>query len=154
MNQAHLHLLLNHVPPLGTLFALVLLVIAGLRRSDEMFRGALILLVVVGLAAIPTYLTGEPAEDQVMGMPGVVMDAIHRHEDSAKASLAAAVVLGIIAAAGLHRYPAGTVSRAFAILVLVLTLIAAGLLGRTAHLGGGIHHPEIGAAAAHSEDDH
>lgn len=50
MNAMHLHLLLNHVPVLGTIFGLALLVPALLRRRDELKR------VVLGCLIVTAFL--------------------------------------------------------------------------------------------------
>ena len=41
MNVPHLHLLLNHIPTIGGAAALVLLIIAFVRKSDDLKRIAL-----------------------------------------------------------------------------------------------------------------
>ena len=42
-NFVHMHLLLNHVPTIGTIVALGLLLLAFAKRSEELKRGALAL---------------------------------------------------------------------------------------------------------------
>ena len=49
MNPAHLHLMLNHIPVLGTAFGLGLLAFALWRRSDELKKTALGVFVLVAL---------------------------------------------------------------------------------------------------------
>ena len=62
MNATHLHLMLNHIPVLGTVFGLGLLVFALWRKSEELKKAALGIFLIVALLAVPVYLTGEPAE--------------------------------------------------------------------------------------------
>lgn len=62
MNPAHLHLMLNHIPVLGTAFCMVLVGSALIQKSEELKRVSLGAFVIVALLAIPAYLTGEPAE--------------------------------------------------------------------------------------------
>lgn len=69
MNLTHLHLLLNHLPVVGTICGAGLLAFTLSRRSNDLKRAALGLLVISALVAIPAYLTGEPAEDGVKGLP-------------------------------------------------------------------------------------
>ena len=61
MNLAHVHLLLNHLPPLGVLFGFLLLAAAVARKSGELVRASLVTFVLAALLAVPTYYTGEPA---------------------------------------------------------------------------------------------
>ena len=58
MNQAHLHLLLNHLPILGALFGLLILAGGFLLKYDTVKRTALGLFVLSAILAIPAYLTG------------------------------------------------------------------------------------------------
>lgn len=51
MNGAQWHLVLNHLPVTGTLFSLLLLSWALIRRSPELLKTALATAVLVGLTA-------------------------------------------------------------------------------------------------------
>jgi uncharacterized membrane protein len=153
MNPAHLHLALNHVPVLGALFALGLLAWGLLRRDDSVQRTALSAFVLVALAAIPVYLTGEPAEEVVERLAGVAEPAIEAHEDAALAALIGIELLGVVALAGLLAR-ATRASRMIVRAVLVLALGAAGLMARTANLGGQIRHAEVrDGGVEQGEDD-
>jgi uncharacterized membrane protein len=145
MNMAHLHLMLTHVPVIGTAFALVLLVVALARRSDELKKAALWAFAVAALIAIPVYLTGEPAEESVEQLAGVTDDAIEQHEESAQAAFALILILGGIAGAGLAFLRAKAVPQWFAISLLALSVATSGMLGWTANTGGQIRHTEIRA---------
>jgi hypothetical protein len=78
MNGAYAHLILNHFPILGTLFGLVLLAAALIRKSDELQRGALMTFAVVGALSLPAYFSGEGAEEILADCPGVPTEAIER----------------------------------------------------------------------------
>jgi hypothetical protein len=118
MNLARLHLILNHAPELGTAFGLGLLLYGVWRRSDELKKAALGVLVIVSLLAIPAYLTGEPAEEVVESLPGDAKAIIERHDDAAVYALSGILVLGASVTVG-------------------------GLMAWTANLGGEIRHSEI-----------
>jgi hypothetical protein len=148
MNEAQQHLLLNHLPVLGSLFCLLLLAYGLVRRSDEVQKVALGALVLVALLAIPTYLTGEPAEELVEHLPGVSESYIEAHESMAKIALVASLVLGVLALGGLIVSRGCAVPSAFAVLVLLGNLASFGLMAYTAHLGGQIRHTEIRAGSA------
>ncbi len=146
MNGAHLHLLLNHLPVLGTAFGLLLLLFALLRKSDEIKRVSLGVFVFTALSAGAAYLTGEPAEEAVEKLPGVAEALIGQHEDAALIALVVAGVTGGVALLGLilfrraEKLPVWVVAAA-----LVLALATGGLMARAANLGGQIRHPEIRA---------
>ncbi len=144
MNLAHLHLVLNHLPVLGTGFGLALLVFGLWRRSDELKKTALGVLVLVALAAVPVYLTGEPAEDLVAAFPGVSEPAMERHERAASASFTGVLVTGVAATAGLVFFRRGkALPRWYAMPMVASVLVVAGLMAWTANLGGQIRHTEI-----------
>ena len=76
MNATHLHLMLNHIPVIGTGFALLLLLVALAKRSDEWKKVSLWFFVLIALLTVPAYVTGEPAEDGVKGLPGIAKAVI------------------------------------------------------------------------------
>ncbi len=151
MDAVHWHLVLTHVPVVGTVFALLLLAVAVVTANQAVRRLGLAAVVVVAALALPAYLTGEPAEEIVERLPGVSEQVIDRHESAATTAFAAVEVLGVLALAGLalslraRRVPTWVVTG-----MLLVTALTAGLMGRTANLGGQIRHTEIrtGAAAA------
>jgi uncharacterized membrane protein len=143
-NPAHLHLMLNHVPVLGTAFGLALIGWAFMRRSEELKKVSLGVFIVVALLAIPAYLTGEPAEELVKNLPGVSKASIEQHEEAAQAAFAGVLIVGIAALGGLIFFRHGKpVPNWLAAIVVVLSLIVIALMARTANLGGLIRHTEI-----------
>lgn len=144
MNNAYLHLILNHLPVIGVPFCVLLLVAGIVRKSDEIKKLSLWGFIVVALTAIPVYLTGEPAEEIVEHLPGTVHSMIESHEEAALFAFIAAEALGAAALAGLLFFRgARTPSAWFVGLILLASLTAGGLLGWTANLGGRIRHSEI-----------
>jgi uncharacterized membrane protein len=144
MNGAHLHLLLNHLPVVGTFFALGLLGAALVLRKNHLVRAGLWSVLIVALLAIPAYMTGDPAEEVAMPLPGVTKDRIEPHEEVAGLALGALLAAGIAAATGIVLFRGERpIKNGFVIVVLALTVIAAGLMARTANLGGQIRHTEI-----------
>src|SRR5437899_1609377 len=101
MNPAHLHLILNHIPVLGTIFGMILLALALVRKSEELKRVALGTFFIVAVLAVPVYLTGEPAEEFLMPLPDGTEPLIDQHQQVATAAFIGLVVLGIGALAGL-----------------------------------------------------
>ena len=149
MNAAQIHLMLNHVPVIGTIIATLLLALGVGMRSRDVIRVTLGLLVVLALSGVVVYLTGEPAEHMVEDLPGVEHDTLEAHEEF---SLIATIALGIVGLGSLvalvRSWRATHVPRGFAIATLVLAIIASGMMGWTAHLGGLIRHEELQGATA------
>jgi hypothetical protein len=145
MNAPHLHLLVNHAPVFGSVFAALLLVWALVRRSSDVRRIALAGAVVVGLAAVPAYFTGEPAEKAIARMEGVERKRIHVHEEAAMFGLISAGLTGLVALGSLVAFRRKEPATGVIVLVLVLDLWAVSVFTRVAYLGGQIRHPEIRA---------
>jgi len=144
MNFAHVHILLNHIPILGTLFGFILYVIAVARRDEDLKKICWGIFVVVALLAIPTYLTGDPAADIVKDLPGVEKSVIERHDDAATASFVALCVLGAASLGALLWIRRSKFVPAWAsIALLALSLITTGMMAWTGNLGGQIRHSEI-----------
>ena len=152
MNWAHLHLMLNHLPVLGTIFGLLLLTWAVVRRDETLQRAALATFVLTALAAIPVFLTGEPAEEIVEDLAGTAKTAIESHEEAAVIALIAIEALGAMALAVLLFFRRRVVPRALAGAALVFALATAGWMAQTANLGGRIRHAELGATTAQTRE--
>ena len=146
MSWTHLHLLLNHIPVLGSVFGLLLLVVAMMRRSAELKKVSLGVFIIAALFAIPVYLTGNLAENAVENLPGVSESIVDQHQQWALISLAAVGVLGLFALGGLWL---SRRSRALPTWIVTMSLIFSltigGLMVWTANLGGQIRHTEIRA---------
>jgi uncharacterized membrane protein len=149
MNFAHWHLLLNHLPVLGTAFGTLVLLTALLKRNDELKRLSLWIFVLAALAAVSAYLTGEPTEGVIERLPNVAGNLIERHEDWALISLVATGLTGALALVGWFAYrKAERLPQWLSAGALALALVTSGLMAWTANLGGQIRHPEIVAANA------
>ncbi len=143
MNEAHIHLLLNHSPILGSLFGAVLLLVAVLRRHEVLVRTGLITLVVAAALAIPTQLSGEGAEEVVEDRPGVSEALIEKHSEAADVAfwtIEVTAALGLVSLLLLRQRPAQGVL--LTRLTLAGALVSFGLLARVGSLGGQSMHPE------------
>jgi uncharacterized membrane protein len=163
MSDVHLHLLLNHVPILGTLFAFLLGLYGALRRQPAVVRAALLALVVTGIASVAALRTGEGAEDAVERLPGVSESILHDHEEAAESANVAAILLAIASLGILFwRRKAPDLGTPATVVVLAGALVVFGLMARTGNLGGQIRHteirdgtaPEASGATARPGDEH
>lgn len=145
MNAAHLHLVLNHFPIIGSAIAIFVLLIGILKKSDDVKKVSVLILILTALVTIPVYLTGEKAQAKVEGnYEDVDEEFIDAHEDFALYSFIAMDIAGALALAAvfLYRKPK-TLPNSFAYFLLAVLLIVNGMMAYTANLGGKIHHPEI-----------
>ncbi len=143
MNWAHIHLIINHFPVIGMIFAVLLLVYALMKKSEELTKAALGAFVLIALITIPVYLTGEAAEDIVKKLPEVTETLIGRHEEAASVALTLMMVAGISSLAGLLLFHSRPLPKWLMIAILVLAFVTSSVMGLTANLGGLIRHTEI-----------
>src|SRR3954471_9294608 len=98
---AHFHLLVNHAPIFGSLFALALLIASYFTSAGVLRRTAFVVLILTAIAGAAADLSGDAAEDAIRGLPGVKRDVIHAHEEMADKAYILADILGVLALAGL-----------------------------------------------------
>lgn len=145
MDLAHLHLMLNHFPIIGSLLALPLLGIAAWRPLERSaLIGAVVVLGISAIGAAGADFTGEPAEELVEELPGVSEHWIHEHEERAEVAVVLSVVNGLAALALLGwAYKKGRTPALGVAGLLALTAGTSGDMAWTGLAGGQIHHPEL-----------
>ena len=146
MDLAHLHLLLNHFPTIGTIMGGGLFVLSLITNSDDLKRASLVVLLGISLIAIPTYISGNGAQDAVKSLPGVSKTLIETHEGAALVALGFIEVTGAFAWLGLWQFRRlARVPNWNLAVILVLTAVTLGLMARASNLGGEIRHGETRA---------
>ncbi|MEO8447684.1 MAG: hypothetical protein ABI528_09330 [bacterium] len=145
MNAAHLHLVINHFPVIGSAIAIFVLLIGILKKSDDIKKVSLMILVLTALVTIPVYLTGDDAQAKIEGnYEDVEEDLIDAHEDFALYSFIVMDIAGAVALIALFTYrKPKALPNSIAYALLLILLISNGMMAYTANLGGKIHHPEI-----------
>ena len=134
------------LPIVGTLLAVFLFGLALLRARDRgVWLSATVLMALAGGSAAAAKLSGEGAEEQIEGMPGVNDAVIETHEERADIATIFAVLAGIgaVAAFGLGKKREGAV---LVTAPLAAAIVSGGLMAWTGAAGGQIRHPEIDAA--------
>ena len=144
MNLAHIHLLLNHFPTIGTMVGLGLFVIALISKSMDLKRASLAVFVMIALIAMPTYMSGNAAEEMVRGNVAVNHDVVEAHQSWALLGYIILEFAGLFSWIGLWQYRrkeafAGWVLPA----VLITSLVSFAVMAQAANIGGEIMHPEI-----------
>jgi hypothetical protein len=144
LSQAHIHLMINHIPVVGSGMVLLFLLAGLLRRSRDLVRTAMILGALVAVTAPIVKETGEGAEDQVKRSEWFHDSLLEEHEERADKATIVLVLAGVIGAAGVFltrgdRPEKPVITYAF---TAFLTL-ATGLMAWTALAGGEIRHDEI-----------
>ncbi len=160
MNQIHIHLLITHLPIIGSFMGGLVLAHGLWTRSDQTKIAAYNVFILSSIGAVIAYLTGEGAEEGVENLPGVIESTIKTHEEFALYAYIALIALGLASLVGLFlTIKNSPYTRKSAVLILLLSIIGFGLVARTGYLGGQIRHTEIAngantpAAASAEEDD-
>ena len=144
MNAPHLHLILNHVPTIGTSIALGLLLLSLLRRQEALTRVSLEVFYVLALITLPAYLSGVATGLELEKMPDISVEAIHKHHDGALVGFALMLLTGLASWLGLWQWRrVGRPSGLNTGIVLVLCLLTLTTMAGTATMGGEIRHPEM-----------
>ena len=146
MNVVHIHLLMNHFPVIGSIFALILFAGTFYRKSVSL-RFALWFTAGLGAAALVVYLTGEPAADSVEKLVGIAENNVDRHEEAAELATIVAGSLGALALIALVFFRRREIPRWIGGAGLVGMILLSAAMGWTANLGGRIRHSEIGRGA-------
>lgn len=144
VSVAHVHLLLNHVPTIGTVIGLGLFLLSRVRRNDHLRHASLEVFFLVALATLPAYLTGVAAQETITGRPDVSAEAIAAHHDRALPAFILMEITGFVAWLALWQWrrltrPAGWTSPT----ILLLAVVTVALMASAATVGGEIRHPEI-----------
>jgi asparagine N-glycosylation enzyme membrane subunit Stt3 len=146
MDGLQLHLLTNHLPIIGTLAALLVVVVGMIRKNDGAITTGLIVYVVMALAVVPAYLSGEEAEERVEHLKGIDHDVIHEHEEMAEVSLWITALSGLVGLGALiTRRKQHAFAPTFAMAFVVVAVLAFVQAARTGHEGGKIRRPDLGA---------
>lgn len=148
---AHLHLLVNHAPIFGCVFAFLLLVASYFAAPDIFRRTAFVILIITAIAGLLADKTGEPAEDAIRGYPGVKRQLIHDHEDMAEKAWKLAAVLGVVSLGALVRWRRTPVPRGVAHAMVVASAFVGGGMIYTGLLGGRIRHTEVRPGATNAD---
>jgi hypothetical protein len=148
LNLAHLHLLLNHWPIIGTFIGLALLLVSVAAHSDDIKHVTYGIFAFLALGTIPVYLSGNAAAEATrnMNFPSLLVDS---HEGAALLAFMFLELTGLVSLIELWRFtrngpkaPSKGLSAGMSV-VLILSILTAALMAVAGTTGGDIHHPEI-----------
>ena len=151
MNDAHLHMVVNHFPIIGTILGLGILITGIILKNNSVKNTAYFLFIVAAVFAAFSMGTGEGAEELVEDMPSVGKKIIHEHEEMAEKLALVLYVLGVVSLGGLFmnfkNHSKATLVSYAAVVVAVVGVFFAQQTGTT---GGEIRHTEIRTNATQS----
>ena len=144
MNGTHLHLIFTHLPLVGLGFALLVHLYAIYRKNPEIMTLSRLLYILVGVASLLAYLTGDGAEEIMKTYPGVTEDMTELHEHFALAFLIGTMVTACLSMAGLYfssrkEFLVKKTNLVTLIVAILICIVAV----ETAITGGQIRHTEF-----------
>ncbi len=148
MNDAHLHLVVNHFPIIGTILGLGILITGIIFKSNSVKNTAYVLFIVAAIFAAFSMATGEGAEEMVENMPSIGKEIIHEHEEMAEKLAIVLYALGVISLIGLFmNYKNKAKAKFVSYIAVVVAVIGVFFAQQTGTTGGEIRHTEIRATA-------
>lgn len=144
MNDAHLHMVFNHFPIIGTIFGLGILITGIVTKNKSIKNVSYVLFIIAAITAYISMSTGEGAEELVEDLPSVGKKIIHDHEEIAEKLALVLYLLGAVSMLGLYTTSKNH-SKAKLVSFIVAVIAAAGIvLGKFVGTSGGeIRHTEI-----------
>lgn len=144
MNDAHLHLVVNHFPIIGTILGLGILITGIILKNNTVKNTAYVLFIIAAIFAAFSMGTGEGAEEMVEDMPSIGKEIIHEHEEMAEKLAIVLYSLGVIALLGLFmNYKNNTKANSVSYVAVIVAVIAVFFAQQTGTTGGEIRHTEI-----------
>ncbi len=144
MSAAHLHLTIVHLPVVGVPLALAMLAFGHLRGHEVLLRFGYGVLVACGALSIVAFYSGPPTYELLESELLPQKEQVEQHAVLGRAAFIGGVLVAVLAIQALLQFlqdepPARWLRVTIFLGALVLTY----LLVWSAHLGGGIRHPEV-----------
>ena len=144
MNDAHLHMVVNHFPIIGTIFGLGILITGIVLKNKTVKTVAYVLFIIAALFGAFSMGTGEGAEELVEDMPSVGKQIIHEHEELAETFALLLYIIGTFSILSMYFLIKKIVFEKYtSLLVVVLALVAVFFAKQVGTSGGEIRHTEI-----------
>jgi uncharacterized membrane protein len=143
MNQAHLHMVLNHFPIIGLIFGIGVLIYGIIKKHTILVNTAYVIFIICMILCKATMITGEGAEEIAEEL-GISNEIIHEHEEIAENFMKVLYGLGILSILGLvANIKKHTKAFVLSLLILILAIGSSILSIKVGNSGGEIRHTEI-----------
>ena len=144
MNDAHLHMVVNHFPIIGTIFGLGILITGIVMKNTVIKNVAYVLFVIAAIFGLVSMSTGEGAEEIAENLPSVTDQIIHEHEEMAEKLALVLYILGGVSLVGLFmNFKNHAKASLVSYLAFLIALVGVFLGKQTGTTGGEIRHTEI-----------
>jgi uncharacterized membrane protein len=144
MNEAHLHMVVNHFPIIGTILAIGILIAGLLSKNRSIINTSYVLFVIGAIFGILSMNTGEGAEELVEDMPGIGWKIIHEHEELAEKMALLLDILGVLSLVGFYlQFKKNAKEKLVSYIILLIGIASLFVIQKVGTSGGEIRHTEI-----------
>ena len=144
MNDAHIHLVINHLPIIFPLVGVIVLATGFFSKSDPVKRTAFMIFTLGAIAAFFAMNTGEGAEEIVEKIDGITKEVIHTHEEAAETFGLLSYILGGLSILSLWAsFKQKSFSNILSIVTILFAIVVLFFAKETGTTGGEIRHTEI-----------
>lgn len=148
MNNAHLHLVVNHLPIIFPIVGIIILFIGIFTKSETSKRNSYIIFILGAIASIIAMATGEGAEETVEHIADVSENLIKNHEESAELFAGISYVLGGFSLLALvSSFKNFSIAKFSPFVVGILAVSTLFFAQKAGNSGGEIRHTEIRSGA-------
>ena len=144
MNDAHYHLIVNHLPIVGLLIGILVLIAGLVFNKTEVKLTALGIFIFSAITSIAAFYTGEGAEEVVENLEGISETLIHTHEEYAETFYTLTLILGGLSLLTfILELKKMKFTKYLMIICLLIALVDGVLATYVGSSGGEIRHSEI-----------
>ena len=144
MNEAHVHLVVNHLPIVGVLIGFLVLIAGYSIKNRQIKNTSLGIFLFSAVASAAAFYSGEGAADVVEHLSGKSETLMHAHEEYAELFFAMTLILGgasvLTAFFEYMKFPFASYGFLVVLLLSVTTIVISNYVGTS---GGEITHLEI-----------
>lgn len=144
MNDAHLHMVVNHFPIIGSIFGLGILIISIILKNKTVQNVSYGLFIISAIFGAVSMATGEGAEEIVENLPNITHQIIHEHEEMAEKLILLLYAVGVLSIIGFYfNIKNHSKSNIVSYIVVIVSVISIFFGKQTGTTGGEIRHTEI-----------
>jgi len=144
MNEAHFHLVVNHLPIVGVLIGFLVLIVGYMIKNRHVKNTSLGIFVFSAVASAVAFYSGEGAVDVVKNISGISETLMHTHEEYAELFLTMTLILGGVSVlTAFFEYFESSFVKYGLIMVLLLSITDIVISEYVGTSGGEITHIEI-----------
>jgi uncharacterized membrane protein len=144
MNNAHLHMVVNHFPIIGTILAIGILIAGLLTKNNGVKITSYFVFIISAIFGLMSMATGDGAEELVKDMPNIGWKIIHEHEEIAEKLALLLDVIGVLSVVALYfNFKKNPKEKIVSLIILGIAIASLVVIQKVGTSGGEIRHTEI-----------